>query len=194
MIRLLKVCDWQTGGTTDGPLSDLRESSTTIATDINDLPATSPHGSYSEHDERNLGFGTDPNATGGTATAHRDTCRNFPRDRRIFAAASVRLRKSFSDSITLAMPPIPHCPNASAVNRTKARMIDPGCLRAEFNAHRSDTVVFELNLVMLGSTFTQVVPLPSMFGDDSICFCAWNGRCRDLRRLWLPRFRSTTSP
>ena len=31
------------------PLTDLKESSTTIATDINDLPITSPHGSYSEH-------------------------------------------------------------------------------------------------------------------------------------------------
>jgi hypothetical protein len=63
------------------PLTDLKESSTTIATDINDLPTTSPHGSYSEHDARNLGFATDPNATRGTATAHRDTCCNFPRDR-----------------------------------------------------------------------------------------------------------------
>src|SRR3989442_15755658 len=66
---------------TNRPLTDLKESSTTIATDINDLPATSPHGSYSEHDTRNLGFATDPNATRGTATAHRDTCCNLPRDR-----------------------------------------------------------------------------------------------------------------
>ena len=44
------------------------------------------------------------------------------------------------------------------------------------------------------SVLSWKAPLPSMFGDDSICFCAWNGRCRDLRRLWLPRFRSTTSP
>jgi len=56
----------------DRPLVDPRESSTTIATDINDLPTTSPHGSYSEHDSRNLGFATDPNATRGTAAAHRD--------------------------------------------------------------------------------------------------------------------------
>jgi len=41
-----------------------------MAIDINDLPATSPHGSYSEHDARNLGFATDPHATRGTATAH----------------------------------------------------------------------------------------------------------------------------
>lgn len=47
-----------------------------MATDINDLPATSPHGSYSKHDARNLGFATDPNETRGTATARRDTCCN----------------------------------------------------------------------------------------------------------------------
>ena len=45
------------------PLSDLKESFATIATEINDLPATSPHGSYSEHDARSLGFATDPNVT-----------------------------------------------------------------------------------------------------------------------------------
>jgi hypothetical protein len=30
----------------DRPLSGLKKFSTTIATDINDLPTTSPHGSY----------------------------------------------------------------------------------------------------------------------------------------------------
>jgi len=63
------------------PLTDLKESSTTIAADINDLPATSPHGSYSEHDARNLGFATDPNPIRGTATAHRDTHCNLRHDR-----------------------------------------------------------------------------------------------------------------
>ncbi len=56
----------------DRPLYGLRESSTIIAKHLNDLPTTSPHGSYSEHDARNLGFTIDPNATRGTATAHRD--------------------------------------------------------------------------------------------------------------------------
>jgi hypothetical protein len=61
----------------DRPLTDLKESSTTIATGINDLPTTSPHGSYTEHDSRNLGFATDPNATRGTAAAHRDRGRRY---------------------------------------------------------------------------------------------------------------------
>ncbi len=49
--------------------------------EINDLPATSPHGSYFERDAKNLGFATDPNATRGTPTAHRDFCCNFVRGR-----------------------------------------------------------------------------------------------------------------
>jgi hypothetical protein len=48
---------------------------------LNDLPETSPHGSYSEHDTRNLGLAIDPNGTRGTPTAHRDTRFNLPRDR-----------------------------------------------------------------------------------------------------------------
>ena len=55
------------GKTADRPLTDLKRLSTTIATDINDLPTTSPHGGYSEHDSRNLGFATDANRTRGTA-------------------------------------------------------------------------------------------------------------------------------
>jgi hypothetical protein len=34
----------------DRPLDDLKEFSTTMAADINDLPTTSPHGSDFEHD------------------------------------------------------------------------------------------------------------------------------------------------
>jgi len=61
----------------DRPLLDLKGFSVTIATDINDLPTASPHGSYSEHDSRNLGFATDPNATRGTAAAHPDRGRRY---------------------------------------------------------------------------------------------------------------------
>ena len=56
-----------------GPLTDLKESSTTIASDINDLSVASPHGGYSEPHARDLGFATDPNAIRGTATAHSNT-------------------------------------------------------------------------------------------------------------------------
>jgi len=58
---------------TNRPLYGLKVFSTTIASDINDLPAISPHGSDSCNEAENLGFATDPNATRGTATAHRDT-------------------------------------------------------------------------------------------------------------------------
>jgi hypothetical protein len=60
----------------DRPLCGLEVFSTTIATDINDLPVTGPHGSYSEHDPRNLGLARGPLETLGTATAHYDTCCN----------------------------------------------------------------------------------------------------------------------
>ena len=56
----------------DHPLGGQKQFSTTMG-GINDLSATSPHGSYSEHDARKLGFTTDPSATRGTATAHRHT-------------------------------------------------------------------------------------------------------------------------
>ena len=75
--------------TDNRPLYGLKAFSTTIATDINDLPATSPHGSYSEHDTRNPGFATDPNATRGTPTAHHDTCCNSHATDWIISAASV---------------------------------------------------------------------------------------------------------
>src|SRR5262245_53088039 len=57
--------------TADSPLGGMKKCSTTIALDINDLPTTSPHGSYSEHDARNLGFASDLDATRGTVTAQR---------------------------------------------------------------------------------------------------------------------------
>jgi hypothetical protein len=61
----------------DRPLGEQKEFSTTMTIGINDLPATSPHGSYFERDAKNLGFATDPNATRGTPTAHRDFCCNL---------------------------------------------------------------------------------------------------------------------
>jgi hypothetical protein len=45
-----------------------------MATDINDLPATSPHGSDFGDHAQILGLAPDPNATRGTATAHRNKC------------------------------------------------------------------------------------------------------------------------
>jgi hypothetical protein len=71
------------------PLSGLRKFPTIIAIHLNDLPATSPHGSYSEHDARNLGFATDPNTTRGTATAHRTHVATSHATDRIIAAASL---------------------------------------------------------------------------------------------------------
>ena len=56
----------------DRPLGDLNEFSTTMATNLNDLPATSPHGSDFRHDKQILGLACDPNATRGTAAAHRE--------------------------------------------------------------------------------------------------------------------------
>ena len=44
-----------------------------MATDINDLPLTSPHGSDFGDHAQILGLAPDPNATCGTATAHRNT-------------------------------------------------------------------------------------------------------------------------
>jgi hypothetical protein len=58
----------------DQPLYGLKGFSTTIATDINDLPTTSPHGSDFKETSTNLELATDPNETRGTARAHRDPC------------------------------------------------------------------------------------------------------------------------
>jgi hypothetical protein len=44
-----------------------------MATDINDLPATSPHGSDFEDHAEILGLASYPNATRGTLTAQPDT-------------------------------------------------------------------------------------------------------------------------
>jgi hypothetical protein len=61
---------------TDRPLDDLKEFSARIATDINDLPQTSPHGSdFGDHTEI-LGLALNPNMTSGTAKAHLDQCAN----------------------------------------------------------------------------------------------------------------------
>src|SRR5215472_17565296 len=40
---------------------------------VNDLPTTSPHGCYSEHDAINAGLAADPDATRGTPMAHCNT-------------------------------------------------------------------------------------------------------------------------
>ena len=56
------------------PLGDLKEFSTTMANNINDLPAISPHGSDFAHNEEILGLASDPRATCGTAMAHGDRC------------------------------------------------------------------------------------------------------------------------
>jgi hypothetical protein len=55
-------------------LDDLKEFSTTMAGDINDLPATSRHGSDFGYNAQILGLASDLNATRGTVTAHRDKC------------------------------------------------------------------------------------------------------------------------
>jgi len=54
------------------PLDDLKKFSTTIVTDINDLPTTSPHGVDFERNAQILGLAPNPNAIRGTAKAHRD--------------------------------------------------------------------------------------------------------------------------
>jgi hypothetical protein len=61
------------------PLGDLKEFSTTITNDINGLPTTSPHRSYSESMQVNLGFATYPNPIRGTARAHHDKRLKLPR-------------------------------------------------------------------------------------------------------------------
>jgi hypothetical protein len=53
------------------PLSDLTNFCITMASDINDLPITSPQGSDFAHEEEILGLASDPNVACGTATAHR---------------------------------------------------------------------------------------------------------------------------
>ena len=53
------------------PLGGLKEFSTTMVTDINDLPATSPHGSDFRHHTQILGLASLPSDTRGTAAAHR---------------------------------------------------------------------------------------------------------------------------
>jgi hypothetical protein len=60
--------------TTVRPLYGLKAFSTTIATDINDLPVTSPHGSDFGDHAQILGHARDPNTTRGTAMTHRDKC------------------------------------------------------------------------------------------------------------------------
>ena len=49
-----------------------------MASDINDLPATSPHGSDFGHHPQILGLASDLSATRGTVTAHRDECCDTP--------------------------------------------------------------------------------------------------------------------
>src|SRR5207245_9166244 len=57
---------------TNRPLDDLKQCSTTMATEINDLSTTSPHGSdFGDHTQI-LGLAPDPYPTRGTATPHRD--------------------------------------------------------------------------------------------------------------------------
>jgi hypothetical protein len=81
----------------DRPLDGLKAFSTTIATDINDLPATSPHASYSEHDARNLGFASDQNTTRGTAASqsenaaisHTIVLDSLPLSRKMVVAISI---------------------------------------------------------------------------------------------------------
>ncbi len=53
----------------DRPLLDLKEFSATVASNINDLPTTSPHGSDFGLPEQILGLACNPNALRGTATA-----------------------------------------------------------------------------------------------------------------------------
>ena len=53
----------------DRPLLALKGFSATMASHINDLPITSPHGSDFELPAQILGLASDPNAVRGTATA-----------------------------------------------------------------------------------------------------------------------------
>jgi len=64
---------------TNRPLDDLKEFSTIMATGINDLPATSPHGSDFGDHAQIVGLASSPNARRGTAMAHRDACCDIPR-------------------------------------------------------------------------------------------------------------------
>jgi len=57
--------------TADRPLYGLKKFSTTIAIHINDLPTTSPHGSYSDTMQKIRECQLDPRETCGTATARR---------------------------------------------------------------------------------------------------------------------------
>src|SRR5215467_13738595 len=61
----------ETNCLTTRPLGGLKEFSTTMVTDINDLPATSPHGSDFRHHTQILGLASHPSDTRGTAAAHR---------------------------------------------------------------------------------------------------------------------------
>jgi len=65
----------------DRRFTGLKVFSTTIATDINDLPTTSPHGSDLGHDAENIGLTPDAKATLGTAAAqHHGHCEIGPTD------------------------------------------------------------------------------------------------------------------
>jgi hypothetical protein len=55
----------------DRPLDDLKESPVTMATDINDLPAISPHGSDFRGHPQILGLAPDQKPTRGTVTAQK---------------------------------------------------------------------------------------------------------------------------
>jgi hypothetical protein len=70
--QLSCVCAVLEAFATDRPLCDLNGFSTTIASNVNDLPATSPHGRYSEHDSRNLGLASGRTTLRGTAMARHD--------------------------------------------------------------------------------------------------------------------------
>ena len=67
----------------DRPSDDLKEFSATIATDFNDLPRNSPHGSDLGENAQFLGLTTDPNARRGTAMAHYDIRFNISGNRKI---------------------------------------------------------------------------------------------------------------
>ena len=56
------------------PLCGLKAVSSTIATDINDLPATQPARKVLKHYADNLRVLTDPDKAYGTATAHQIEC------------------------------------------------------------------------------------------------------------------------
>ena|SRR5215468_1911267 len=78
----------------DRPLDDLKEFSTTITTDINDLPVTSPHGSDFEHHAQILGFAAEPNARRGTAAAHYSGQRQPARGGPLVQHPRIRCRSS----------------------------------------------------------------------------------------------------